>query len=112
MFILKILLGVALFFLFLYFLFPSMTEHLVDNVFPFAFEPFYKMYYNDEFSTSSTDRLEEMWQVSTSIEEILYGSGSFIDILTGAYYKHVDIGVLRNLFYWELGDICYLLFIN
>ena len=103
MFILKILLGVALFFLFLYFLFPSMTEHLVDNVFPFAFEPFYKMYYNDEFSTSSTDRLEEMWQVSTSIEEILYGSGSFIDTLTGAYYKHVDIGVLRNLFYWGIG---------
>ena len=103
MFVLKILLGVILFFLCIYFLFPSMTEHLVDNVFPFAFEPFYKMYYNDEFSTSSTDRLEEMWRVSTSVEEILYGSGSFIDTITGAYYKHIDIGILRNLFYWGIG---------
>lgn len=99
----KILFGIILFCTSFYLFFPAMTEHLVDNVFPFAFEPFYKMYYSDEFSTSSTDTLGEMWEVSTSIEEILFGSGFFTDPVTGLYYKFVDVGVLRNLFYWGIG---------
>lgn len=99
----KILVGIIAFCLCFYLFFPSMTEHLVENVFPFAFEPFYKLYYNDEFSTSSTDTLGEMWMVSTSFEEVLFGSGNFMDSITGSYYKHTDVGILRNLFYWGIG---------
>lgn len=101
--IMKILIGIIAFCLCFYLFFPSMTEHLVENVFPFAFEPFYKLYYNDEFSTSSTDTLGEMWMVSTSFEEVMFGSGNFTDYITGSYYKHVDVGILRNLFYWGIG---------
>lgn len=102
-FIVKVLLGIVLFCLGFYFLFPAMTEHLVDKVFPFAFEPFYKMYYNDTFSTSSTDTLGEMWEVTPTINEMLFGTGYFTDPVTEAYYKHVDVGILRNLFYWGIG---------
>lgn len=101
--IIKILFGIVLFCLGFYFLFPTMTEHLIENVFPFAFEPFYRLYYNDSFSTSSTDKLGEMWESIPTIKEILLGTGYFTDPFTGAYYKHTDVGILRNLFYWGIG---------
>lgn len=98
--VLKILLVIALVCILFYMLFPNLVTHLVENVFPFAFEPFYRLFYNNEFSTSSTDTLQEMWEVSISPMEILIGTGYFTDPLTGSYYKYIDIGILRNLFYW------------
>ena len=107
--VLKILFVIALVCAISYLLFPDLVNHLVENVFPFAFEPFYKLYYNDEFSTGSTDVLQEMWEVVISPTEILIGTGYFTDPLTGSYYMHIDIGILRNLFYW--GIVGYVLII-
>lgn len=106
--ILKILLFVIIACFSFYICFPVVAIHLVDNVFPFAFEPFYKLFYNGEFSTSSTDRLQEMWEVTITPWEIISGTGNFTDP-SGSYYKHIDIGIMRNLFYW--GILGYLLMI-
>ena len=100
--ILKIIIAIAIICLLFYFLFPNLTTHLVQNVFPFAFEPFYKLFYNDEFATGSTDRLQEMWKVAITPLEVLLGTGNFTEP-SGSYYKHIDIGILRNLFYWGIG---------
>lgn len=100
--VLKILFIISLACVIFYVLFPTLVNHLVESVFPFAFEPFYKLYYNDEFSTGSTDVLQEMWEVSISPIEVLIGTGYFTDPLTGSYYMHIDIGILRNLFYWGI----------
>ena len=85
-----------------YFLLPEFSTLMVEDVFPFAFEPFYKLYYGDEFSTGSTDRLGEMWDTAISLKSILVGDGYFTDPTDGAYYKHLDIGLMRNLFYWGI----------
>lgn len=97
----KVLLFIIIICLLFYFCFPAVTTHLVENVFPFAFEPFYRLFYNDEFSTSSTDRLQEMWEVEISPIEVLIGTGNFTEP-SGSYYKHIDIGIMRNLFYWGI----------
>lgn len=100
--LLKISLSVTAVCLLFYMLFPTVATHLVEVVFPFAFEPFYKLYYNDEFGTGSTDRLQEMWEVTITPTEALTGTGYFTDPFTGFYYKHIDIGIMRNLFYWGI----------
>lgn len=99
--VINILLIVAFTCVLFYICFPALTIHLVENVFPFAFEPFYKLFYNGEFSTSSTDRLQEMWEVSITPWEVLLGTGNFTEA-SGSYYKHIDIGIMRNLFYWGI----------
>lgn len=100
--VVKIILFVIFACLSFYLLFPTLTNHLVKNVFPFAFEPFYKLFYNNKFSMGSTDKLMEMWRVSIRPDEILLGTGYFTDPLTGSYYKLIDIGIMRNLFYWGI----------
>ena len=100
--IINVLLFIGICCILFYILFPSLTTHLIENVFPFAFEPFYRLFYNDEFSTKSTDRLLEMWEVSISPSEVLLGTGYFMDPIREIYYKGVDIGILRNLFYWGI----------
>lgn len=105
--IINVLLFIAIICILFYTLFPSLTSHLLENVFPFAFEPFYRLFYNDEFSTKSTDRLLEMWEVTITPSEVLFGTGYFMDPMRDIYYKGVDIGILRNLFYW--GIIGYLI---
>lgn len=105
--VINVLLFIGVICILFYVLFPSLTNHLIENVFPFAFEPFYRLFYNDEFSTRSTDRLLEMWEVSITPSEVLFGTGYFMDPIRDIYYKGVDIGILRNLFYW--GIIGYLI---
>lgn len=107
-FIIKILFSIILCCILFYLLFPAIVNHLINVVFPFAFEPFYKLYYNDSFSTGSTDRLAEMWAVDIDLDEILFGTGNFTEA-SGRYYKHIDIGIMRNLFYW--GILGYLMMI-
>ena len=99
--ILKILIGLIIFCILFYFIFPTLSDHLVNNVFPFAFEPLYRLFYNDEFGSLSTDALDEMWNVPITFEEILLGTGCF-ENSDGSYYMHIDIGIKRNLFYWGI----------
>ncbi|KAA6323115.1 hypothetical protein EZS27_027413 [termite gut metagenome] len=101
--IIKGIFFIVVFCIFFYLLFPVLTNHLIERVFPFAFEPFYKLAYNDRFATGSTDVLLRMWSVPISFIEVLCGTGYFTDPITGAYFMGPDVGVLRNLFYWGIG---------
>ncbi|KAA6334519.1 hypothetical protein EZS27_017171 [termite gut metagenome] len=101
--IIKSIFFIVIFCIFFYLLFPILTNHLIEHVFPFAFEPFYKLAYNDSFSTGSTDTLLRMWSVPISFIEIFCGTGYFTDPITDTYFMRVDVGVLRNLFYWGIG---------
>jgi len=76
--------------------------HLVNNVLPFALEPFYKLYSKDSFETDSTNRLMEMWSQPVTLKEFLIGSGHYFDPITGSFYKQVDIGLFKNLYYWGI----------
>ncbi len=105
----KILFLIIIFCGIFYLLFPTLADFVIDNVLPFAFEPFYKLYYGEGFSTGSTNKLGEMWQVPISLKEILIGDGLFTDPTWGYYYKRTDVGILRNLLYW--GVVGYLIII-
>lgn len=94
----------------LYLVAGHMLDTFLNLVLPWAFEFFYKAADTGQLSTGSTDVLFDMW---TKIEYItfdnfLFGDGLFTDPTTGKYYHRVDIGYLRNLFFWGLvGTICF-----
>ena len=98
--VLKVLIFIFIFCVFFVILFPSVTNILVDRIFPFAFEPFYELYYNGRFGTSSTDTLIDMWKIPITGKEFLLGSGYFTDPIFGGSFQHTDAGLLRNLLYW------------
>lgn len=100
---------IAIFCLVFMFLFPGTTEWLVEKVFPFAFEFLYKYADNGEFETQSTNVLMRMWDTPIQLSEIFFGTGHFTNEIDGSYYKRVDVGILRNLFYW--GVLGYILMI-
>jgi hypothetical protein len=87
---------------FCFFLFPFYSEYMLNDVFPFAFEAFYNWFEYGIFSTRSTDQLSETWEASISASNFLWGTGYFTDPIDNAFYKHIDAGILRNLFYWGI----------
>lgn len=91
----------------LYQLLPlSIKEILNDSVFAYAFQLFYNFNNSGSFSTSSSDRVMEMWQIEIPLLTMLTGDGRFINA-DGSYYGHVDVGYLRQLLY---GGIVYLVY--
>ena len=81
---------------------PSFVEYMIFNVIPWAFEPIVKYIDKGEFTTGSTEVLDNMWKETPTIKEAICGVGLFIGP-DGAYYRHTDVGILRNLFYWGIG---------
>lgn len=101
--ILKLLFYLLLFCLMVYALFTDFVNHLINNVFPFAFEPLYNLFNNDSFETPSTNRLYEMWDVPITIQEFLFGTGYYFDpVNKNLFYKSVDIGLFKNIFFWGI----------
>lgn len=99
--IIKALIFIIVTILSIYLLFPEISKHFINNVFPFAFEPLYNIFNNNSFETRSTNRLMEMWQQPITLKEFLIGEGYYFDpIKVGTYYKQVDIGIFKNLYYW------------
>ncbi len=80
-------------------IFPSYVELLVLKILPWALEPLFNLLDGNDFSSASTDRLGEMWEVLPTFQEALLGTGHFTNA-DGSYYLHTDVGILRNLFYW------------
>jgi hypothetical protein len=74
----------------------------IEKVLPYVFEFFYNKASKGRLETASTNVLLEMWGKACLItgENFLLGDGWFTDPLTGKYYHHVDVGYLRNMFYW------------
>lgn len=87
-----------------YLVFYDFANFLVDRIFPWAFEFFYQLDKTGKLQTGSTNRLLEMWQEAYLItsKSILLGEGYFTDPLTNRYYHMVDVGYLRNIFYWGI----------
>ncbi|MFV4844885.1 hypothetical protein ACNJKD_00120 [Edwardsiella tarda] len=89
-------------FLLLYIMFPSFSSLLIDKVFPFVFEFYYKYKSTGEISTKSTDILYNMWNINVGVSDIIYGTGWFTNPQTNEYYFGTDVGYLRNLLYGGL----------
>lgn len=92
-------------------IFPEIWTLLNENVLPYVLELFYNLQKNGQLASKSTDILIQMWDVDFVYTEALYGTGWFIDPLTGGYVKDVDVGYLRNLFFggamWLLAVFLY-----
>lgn len=107
----KILLGVVLILLIVYVCLPDFSNHIIKNVLPFAFEPIYNLINNNSFESASTNDLGNMWQTPVTDNEILFGAGCYFEPGHHYYYKRVDIGLLKNIFFWGvLGYIVIVIF--
>jgi hypothetical protein len=78
---------------------PKFVDLLIERVFPFVFEFYYKYESTGILQTNSTNVFKKMWSISIEGKDILFGTGLFTDSATGEYYRGVDIGYLRNLLY-------------
>jgi hypothetical protein len=99
-FIIFLLMGVLLF----WGLFSNIVTLLIEKVFPWAFEFFYKQAESGNLETGSTNVLLEMWKASKLITPgiFIFGEGYFTDPITGKYFHGTDVGYLRNVFYWGI----------
>lgn len=91
----------------LYQLLPSSLKEILDeSVFAYAFQLFYNYNSGGTFSTSSTDRVLEMWELEIPFLTMLLGDGRFLNA-DGSYYGHVDIGYLRQILYGGIGFLMF-----
>ena len=105
--IMRILFGFVVACIFVYLVFPDFSKHMVENIFPFAFEPLYNLVANNSFETASTNELMTMWNQPVSVKEFLIGAGYYYDpINVNAYYKGVDIGIFKNFYFWGIIGYC------
>lgn len=83
-------------------MFPAIYYELEDKVFPFVFEFYYNYESSGRVETGSTNILMDMWDIDFDADKILFGYGFFTDPYsdTNSYFKKVDVGILRNIFYW------------
>lgn len=65
-----------------------------EQVLNFAFE----MFVSDELETNSTNGLKTMWDRDMSKSTFFVGDGIMYN-KDGSYYKHTDVGYLRNIFF-------------
>ena len=91
----------------LYLALPSSLKEVIDeSVFAYAFQIFYNYKDSGSFSTSSSDRVAEMWQISIGFFTYLLGDGRFSNP-DGTYYGKIDVGYLRQILY---GGIAFLIY--
>jgi hypothetical protein len=96
---------------FLSVLFPSFYDLLNEYILPYAFEFIYSAMNEGTVETRSTNQLMGMWNTDFDMLELIVGSGKYTDISTGAYYMHVDPGILRHLlFFGVFGYLCLLVY--
>lgn len=95
-------------------LFPRYVDFAIQFLLPWALEPLYNLIEGKGLTSASTNRLDEMWDATPTVQQALFGTGHFTNE-DGSYYKHIDIGFTRNLFYWGIGGylilIAYALYI-
>lgn len=87
-----------------------------NTILPWVFEFFYNKAETGKMSTVSTNILISMWEKKELITNkiFLIGEGYFTDPNYGFYYQRVDIGYLRNIFFWGWSGtlFLYLFFIS
>lgn len=78
-----------------YYSFPTFRNNL-----QYGFEGFFNWYNTGEWSTSSTDRLQNMIVLPDNTKTWLIGDGWFVNPYdSNAFYKYTDVGYLRFIFY-------------
>lgn len=87
-----------------------LNENILDsNTIRFMFELPMNYIESGSLSSSSTDQLKSMYILPHNISTYLIGDGYFIDKEYGSYYKDIDVGFLRVIYYTGIpGLICYL----
>ncbi|WP_370398268.1 hypothetical protein [Tenacibaculum dicentrarchi] len=73
---------------------------ITDRIIPYAFELFLQE--DGSVSSSSTNTLMDMWDIRISLITFLFGDGWYITA-TGDYYRHTDVGYLRNILFGGIG---------
>lgn len=74
---------------------------LSDDLLPFvqyAFEMFFSYVESGNFSSGSTNFLMTMYVLPENLNTYLYGDAQYF-YSDGSYYKHIDVGYLRFLYY-------------
>jgi len=86
------------FIVFLYYL--SLVNEEVRALLNWVFEIFIKMYENGSLSTQSSDYIQSYYSWP-NYETILYGDWVYSNV-DGSFYKHVDAGYMRLMYYFGL----------
>ena len=76
----------------------SQRKFLITDVFPFAFEFFYRYEAEGVMRTDSSDMLIESFYYMPDMDVFLWGSGRYNNN-DGTYYGHTDAGYMRSLLF-------------
>lgn len=92
-------------------IYPSLLSDF-EGLFEFAFELVNNYKNSGELHSGTTDRLLEMWgTIPDNFKTWLIGDARWVDADGRHYYMRVDVGYLRNLWYFGLiGTLTYLLY--
>lgn len=105
--LLLIILSVS--FLLYTFLLPDNLKEIVENkLLPYAFEFVYSYLDTGSVSTESGDVLEQMY-FPISWETFFLGDGHYTGA-DGAYYRHTDSGIMRNVLFYGIFGLILILF--
>lgn len=74
-----------------------MTNDSAQIWFNWAYEPMINYFSGNGFESASSNRLKEMWALP-SFSTIALGDGFYTDPVIGNYYKHTDVGYMRNIY--------------
>jgi len=88
----------------LQFTFPSIHNSINDNVLPWAFEFYYNYLETGEFSTDSSDQLQDSHYYNLSDKTLFHGDGMYMG-KTGFYYGLTDAGYMRQAMYFGVFGI-------
>lgn len=92
-------------------LFPDIIDsERIGRVLNFVFEIFVNYSETGELTTSSTERMAEMYAFPESLKTWVIGDGKMINENGAGYYKLIDIGFIRFIFYFGLVGLLIFLF--
>ena len=81
------------------FVLPNVYSSINNNLLPWAFEFYYNFMETGEFSTDSSDQLNESHYYALPDKTIVYGDGKYVRP-DGFYYGLTDAGYMRQTLYF------------
>lgn len=80
---------------------PNIYTSINNNLLPWAFEFYYNFVETGEFSTDSSDQLNESHYYALSDRTLVYGDGKYVRD-DGFYYGLTDAGYMRQTLYFGM----------
>ena len=90
------------------------SSGIIGNIYRWSFEPILNYINGKGLSSVSSNTLFNMYKIGKpTLQSFLFGDGYYLE-QNGAYYKHVDPGILRFIFLWGIIPtvLAYLILIN